>query len=239
MNFDRPLLGDITGLNVAHLQCHIGTDTLSLARLGATSVTGLDFSAPALEESRGLAKATEGSGGEKLTFVEASVYDSLKVLPAGTFDLVFTGIGALCWIHSIKDWAAVVAGLLRPGGRLFIREGHPILWTISDKERDELVIEYPYFEREEAMVFDQDTTYVDVGEKRLTATKTAEFNHGIGEIVQSLLDVGMTITGLVEHQSVPWDAIPGQMVLGDQDEYTLKDKPWRLPHSYTLQAVKK
>ncbi|HEY5398285.1 MAG TPA: SAM-dependent methyltransferase, partial [Trebonia sp.] len=41
--FDRPLLGDIAGLRGAHLQCHIGTDTISLSRLGA-SMTGLDFS---------------------------------------------------------------------------------------------------------------------------------------------------------------------------------------------------
>ncbi|KID60282.1 methyltransferase type 12, partial [Metarhizium brunneum ARSEF 3297] len=43
VQFDRPLLGDTTGLNCVHLQCHIGTDMLGLARLGAASVTGLDF----------------------------------------------------------------------------------------------------------------------------------------------------------------------------------------------------
>src|SRR5687767_1308182 len=36
VSFDRPLLGDISGLRGVHLQCHIGTDTVSLARLGAT-----------------------------------------------------------------------------------------------------------------------------------------------------------------------------------------------------------
>ena len=49
VRFDRARLGSIEGLDVVHLQCHIGTDTLSLARLGARSVTGVDFSAPALE----------------------------------------------------------------------------------------------------------------------------------------------------------------------------------------------
>jgi len=43
VRFDRPLLGDVTGLTGIHLQCHIGTDTLSLARLGAR-MTGLDLS---------------------------------------------------------------------------------------------------------------------------------------------------------------------------------------------------
>jgi len=30
--FDRPLLGSLTGQRGIHLQCHIGTDTVSLAR---------------------------------------------------------------------------------------------------------------------------------------------------------------------------------------------------------------
>ena len=45
------------GLQGVHLQCHIGTDTLSLARLGAR-MTGLDFSAPALDVARRLAART-------------------------------------------------------------------------------------------------------------------------------------------------------------------------------------
>ena len=36
-------IGDVRGKTLLHLQCHIGTDTLSWARLGAI-VTGMDFS---------------------------------------------------------------------------------------------------------------------------------------------------------------------------------------------------
>jgi len=34
VRFDIPRLGDISGKVAVHLQCHIGTDTLSLHRLG-------------------------------------------------------------------------------------------------------------------------------------------------------------------------------------------------------------
>ena len=132
--FDRPRLGDLDGLRGVHLQCHIGTDTLSLARLGAR-VTGLDFSPPALEQARMLARTT----GSDTDFVESDVYGAPEVLPPGGFDLVYTGIGALCWLPDIRRWAAVVAELLRPGGRLFIREGHPMLWALDD-ERDDGVL---------------------------------------------------------------------------------------------------
>ncbi|KAM0255021.1 hypothetical protein ACHAQJ_006169 [Trichoderma viride] len=223
VKFDIPLLGDISGLNCVHLQCHIGTDTLSLVRLGAASVTGLDFSTASLNEARRLATETSGTGGEKLKFVEASVYDGLNVLPQGSFDLVFTGIGSLCWIPSIKDWAKVVSGLLKPGGRLFIREGHPVLWALDDKQQDKLVLELSYFERPEPEILDDDSTYVETKGHKFTATKSAEFNHGLGEIIQALLSERLRITGLTEHQSVPWPALPGQMRVdkrGEKSEIT-------------------
>jgi hypothetical protein len=67
---------------------------------------------------------------------------------------VYTGIGALCWLPDIRRWAAVVAALLRAGGRLFCREGHPMLWTLDDERDDDLlVVRYPYFEREQPLAF--------------------------------------------------------------------------------------
>lgn len=39
-----PKLGRLDGLDIVHLQCHIGTDTVSLYRLGPRSTVGLDFS---------------------------------------------------------------------------------------------------------------------------------------------------------------------------------------------------
>ena len=70
-------------------------------------------------------------------------------------------------------------------------------------------------------------------------TLTHEWNHGLGEIVAALLDAGMELTGLVEHTSVPWEALPGQMEDIGGGEWRLDDRPERLPHSYTLQAVKR
>ncbi len=213
VQFDIPLLPNISDQEIVHLQCHIGTDTLSLARRGAKSVVGLDLSSASLEQARLLAKGTQGSGGENLEFVESDVYSAADILGTERFDLVFTGIGAICWIPSISRWASVVYRLLRPGGKLFIREGHPVLWTLDEKVTDRLVVRYPYFETKEPMVFEDTTTYVKLAdeEKKFEQTKTMEWNHGLGEIVQALLGVGMVLTGLVEHRSVPWDALPGQM----------------------------
>jgi SAM-dependent methyltransferase len=234
VRFDLPLLGDIGGLRGVHLQCHIGTDTISLARLGA-DMTGLDFSSASLAQARRIARLA----GADVRFVEAEVYDAPGALGPEPFDLVYTGIGALCWLPDIARWARVVAGLLRPGGRLFIREGHPVLWALDDPRPDGLLaVEYPYFEREEAMVFDEGGTYVET-DAVFTHNRTHEWNHGLGEIVTALMAAGMDLTGLVEHDSVPWDALPGQMEQIGGGEWRLADRPWRLPHTYTLQAARR
>ena len=116
---------------------------------------------------------------------------------------MFTGIGALCWLPGIRRWAAVVADLLRPGGRLFVREGHPMLWALDDARPDNLlVVRYPYVEREEPMVFDDAGTYVQT-DVVFRHDITHEWNHGLGEIVTALLDAGLQITALAEHDSVP------------------------------------
>lgn len=234
VRYDLPLLGDVAGLHGAHLQCHIGTDTVSLARLGA-SMTGLDFSEPAIVAARSLAAAT----GADATFVQAEVYDAVRVLGAGEFDLVYTGIGALCWLPDIRRWASVVAALLRPGGRLFMREGHPMLWAIDELRTDDLlVVRYPYFETAEPVVFTDDGTYVET-DVVFENTVTHSWNHGLGDIITALIDAGLAITGLVEHDSVPWNALPGKMTqVGDLGEWQLTESPARLPHTYTLQAVK-
>lgn len=227
VEFDRERLGDVTGLTGVHLQCHIGTDTLSLARLGA-SMTGLDFSPASLAEARRIADAA----GPPARFVKADVYDAPDVLGRGAFDFVYTGIGALCWLPDIAGWAGVVAALLRPGGRLFVREGHPMLWALDDDGR----LEHPYFETADPIVSDYPGTYVAT-DAVFDANVTHSWNHGLGQIVTALLDNGLRITQLVEHDSVPWEALPGLMVRDGAGEWRLADRPWRLAASYTLQAV--
>lgn len=102
VDFDRRYLGDLTGLRVLHLQCHIGTDTLSLARLGA-DVTGLDQSEVSLDSARELFESVDTSG----RFVQSNVYDAVETLAGDRFDLVYTGVGSLNWLPDIARWGQV------------------------------------------------------------------------------------------------------------------------------------
>jgi SAM-dependent methyltransferase len=232
VQFDLPRLGDISGLRGVHLQCHIGTDTLSLHRLGA-AMTGVDFSPTALKIARQLA----ADAGADITFVESDVYGAPDILGDNTFDFVFTGIGALCWLPDIRRWARTVAALLRPGGRLFLREGHPMMWAIDEDRIDALVLRHPYFEQSEPTQFESSGTYVET-DIEFANTKVRDWSHGLGEIVSAVLEAGLELTMLVEHDSVPWEALPGRMRL-NEGEYRLVEHPEQLPLTYTLQAVKR
>ena len=188
--------------------------------------------------SRSSTRKLSATSGTQVDFVESDLYGAPDVLDSHAFDLVYTGIGALCWLPDIERWAAVVASLLAPGGRLFMREGHPVLWSLQDDREDDLLaIEFPYFEQDEPLVWNDGGTYVDT-DHTFEHTTTHEWSHGLGEIVTALLEAGMTITGLVEHDSVPWQALPGRMTRLAGGEWQLTDRPRRLPHTYTLQAVR-
>jgi hypothetical protein len=119
-----------------------------------------------------------------------------------------------------------------------MREGHPVLWSLEYGRADGLlVLDDSYFEQDEPCVDDFNGTYVRT-DATFEHNTTHTWNHGLGEIVTALLARGLRITGLDEHDSVPWEALDGQMEMLPGGEYRIAERPRRLPHSYTLQAVR-
>jgi hypothetical protein len=112
-----------------------------------------------------------------------------------------------------------------------------MLWALNELNEGMLTVDFPYFEQVEPFVFEDSTTYVD-SDVEFTQNVTHSWNHGLGETVTALMNAGMTLTMLVEHDSVPWNALPGQMVEDERGEWRLRDKPERLAATFTLQAVK-
>lgn len=89
VEFDKTDRSDVSGLTLAHPQCHIGTDTLSWEKPGAT-VTGIDFSLPALAAARDL----EAKLKIDATFIESELY-AIRSVVAQEFEVVYTGVGAI------------------------------------------------------------------------------------------------------------------------------------------------
>lgn len=231
--YDRRHLPDVEGARLVHLQCHIGSDTVSWARLGA-EVTGYDFSEPALVAARALARRA----GVAATFVQGELYDAVDRLGTGRFDIVYTGVGALCWLPDVTSWAEVVRELLAPGGRLLIREAHPALWALEDDRDDDLlVLGHPYFETPDPVVFDvDDGTYVGPPAS-FEHNATHEWNHGIGEILTAVLAAGFEIRVYEEHRELEWKPWDLFETTEDGGRYRLPARLRdRVPLMYTLLA---
>ena len=235
IRFDAPFLkgsgDDLTGKQLVHLQCHIGKDTISLARLGA-EVTGIDFSPSAITFARELAELC----GTPANFVNCELYETPNHLPADSFDIVYTSVGAISWLPDIRGWAKVVAHLLKPGGILYLRDQHPMLWSLEDERDDgQLFVKYPYFEMEKPNEFLSDETYAS--DEKLTNKREYGWNHGLGETVTGVVDAGMQLEFLHEHRFIDWQAHPN-MVQNPDGTYELPAHQERVPLQFSLKARK-
>jgi SAM-dependent methyltransferase len=210
-------LGPVAGKSVVQLQCHLGLDLLSWLRRGATRGVGLDFSENAVAHARRLAQRCGLDA--RAQFVVADVYDAPAALAAhAPFDVVYVSLGALPWIPVVVRWARVCAALLPPGGLLYLREVHPMLFTLEGGEGD-LRVALPYFETREPLREDDATTY-GAPDQRMQHTTTFEWNHGVAEIVNAVLGAGFALELLNEHRDVEYQALPS-MTRGEDGLYRL------------------
>ena len=205
---DLGRLGDLDGLDVIHLQCHLGLDAISLARLGARRVVGLDMSPRSLERARELARRAEAH----IELVESNVYAAREVV-TGDFDLVYTTLGVLCWLPDIDAWARVAACLLRPGGRLVLRDDHPVFMAVGDDTSHGLILHEPYFQRREPMTWENEGSYVETpeGAAPIAHTRSHQWNHAVGEILTALLRAGLVLEEVSETRVSSWCRWPGLM----------------------------
>ena len=223
-------LGPVKGLRLLHLQCHFGVDTLALAQRGA-EVTGLDFSGPAIEAARALAAEL----GLAARFVQSNIYAARQAL-SGDFDVVFTTWGTIAWLPDIRGWARVIASLLKPGGFLYFADMHPVALVFDDATGDGQMPGWfwPYF-HEGAFEHDDPSDYANPT-TALRNSKTHLFVHPLASVVQALIDAGLRIEMLHEHDSIAWKAF-GNLVEGEGGMWRFPDKPW-LPLSYSIRARK-
>ena len=226
----RQGVGDVAGQRLLHLQCHFGLDTLSLARMGAR-VTGVDYAPTAIAAARALAEET----GLVADFVQADVLDPPPGLTG--FDLVFASWGAICWHRDLGRWMQVAAGALRPGGRLYLLDGHPAMLMLDD-ERDAaspLQVRFAYDSRD-PVITDGFKDYAEPDTPAGTG-RTGSWVHGLGHIVNAAIAAGFAIRRLDEGDRIPWAALP-QLVPAGHGYWTLPAGAPFLPLSFALDAIK-
>ena len=227
-------LGDIRGLSVLHLQCHIGTDTLSLSRLGAT-VTGVAFSEVAIQEARQLALDLDIPA----TFERCEI-ESLQTRYSEAFDLVFTSHGVLSWLPDLNEWARQISGCVVPGGQVYLSESHPLVWALAEEspvQETSLKLEFPYLAQ------DQPGTFVDTGSYAARAlptqaNETTQWSWILGDVVNAFITAGMTINHLHEHAAGFYPVTPEFQERADGHYRLPAPLDGRFPLPFTLRATK-
>lgn len=230
------LPGGVAGLDVCHLQCHIGTDTVSLARRGAR-VVGVDFSKPALDAAAEFATEL----GLAAEWVHTDVLDARAAVTTHLgrdrdFDLVYTSIGTVWWLSDLDRWATQVEALLRPGGLFYIRDGHPAMYSV-DERRGELVSTYRYFANGTAQGWDVDGSYV--GEGSTANTRNYGYPHPLSSIVQAVIGAGLELAWIAEGKTLPWRFSTFMDERPDGDFELPLDQRDLIPLTFTLIARKR
>jgi SAM-dependent methyltransferase len=229
-SFEATELGDICQKRVLHLQCHIGTDTLCLVRLGAI-VTGLDFSAEAIRVARRLAD----EAGLKAEFVLGRVDEAARLTP-GHFDLVFVTWGTICWLPDLTRWAHVIATVLRPGGELYFADAHPS-FLLMEERGGKLVPTYDFQTPvDHPLEFKSATTYTG-DQTVMTHQATRQWIHSLSTILEALIEAALTIKMFHEHEILPWRGLE-IMVPAPDGCWRLPDEHPRFPLSFSLRARK-
>ncbi len=223
-------IGAVAGKRIAHLQCHFGLDSICLARRGA-AVSGLDFSAAAVAAARGLAVEL----GVAAEFVESDVHDARERL-SGSFELVYVTWGTITWLPDIRRWAGVVASLLGPDGALYLADAHPsalMLEEIDGRIQPHYRWRVP---ADRPLLFDDPVTYTG-DPAPLAHTRNSEWIHPFSEILGGLIEAGLRLEFLHEHERLPWKLFASMVPDGDR-LYRLPDGAASVPLAFSLMARK-
>jgi SAM-dependent methyltransferase len=219
------LLGDINGKSILHLQCHFGMDTISLSRLGA-HVVGVDFSDNSIEKARALGLKAK----TKTEFIQSDIYELEDELH-DEFDIVFTSYGVLGWLPDMDKWAKIVGRFLKPGGRFVMVEFHPVVWMFSD---DFSKIEYDYFNTG-PIIEEIQGSYAD--RSAAICNESVSWNHGLSEVIGSLIRNGLRIAVLDEYDYSPYDCFERTVEI-EKGKYQIQGFEKKLPMMYAIQAIK-
>ncbi len=232
---ERKLLGDLTGQSILHAQCHIGVDSMSLARLGAL-VTGVDFSEEAIRAARDL----NDQCGLNCRFLCCNVYDVASHLHE-QFDVVYATYGVLLWLPDLARWCRVLADRLRPGGTFILIDIHPLTYCIEPGQGGAAPhVARSYFTNGQPQFSPAD----EEGSYDYHATDTPirkanyEWTYTVSDILNAVADAGLTVQRVGEHPECCCRLSP-EMVKGPDGLFRMPAEKAVYPLLLSLKAVKR
>ena len=217
---EKELLGSVESLDLLHLQCHFGQDTLSLSRLGAKT-TGVDLSAKAIDTAKQLSS--------ELCLDANFICDDIIQFGEKNdkqFDVVYTSYGVLCWLPDLNQWAKTISNSLKSGGKFVLVEFHPL---------NDLLAGCDYFEKSSADV-EKEGTYTENCDGKESTIVT--WSHSVSDVIQALINAGLEIKQYIESPYSPYDCEQNlQHVAGEG--FIKHHKGKLIPQIFAIQAIKK
>jgi SAM-dependent methyltransferase len=215
-------IGDISGKKILHLQCHFGQDSLSMARMGA-EVTGVDFSEKAID----FAKNMNAELRLNAQFIQSDVYE-LKDKLNQKFDLVFTSFGVIGWLPDLNKWADIINHFLKPGGKFYLAEFHPFIWTLD--HQNDFRFHYPYFN---INVIKETAEGTYANENADLIHTNYSWNHPIADVLNPLIKHGFKLIEFKEYDYSPFNVFP-DMFEFEEKKFRIKKFGNNIPYVYSL-----
>lgn len=222
-------IGGVRGKRLLHLQCHLGTETIDWARLGA-EVSGLDFSREVIKQAEQLSEKC----GVKIDYRVGNVYEAPLIFGDEKFDIVYVNIGSLHWLPDIYNWAKVVNEMLKDSGVLYVNEIHPFSSILGDQENNFMVVSYDYFNRM-PIEWNDTGSYADTEPTKFD--KHIIYDRPLSDIIMSIINANLRLELFKER--------PGQEYQQFEFQVQGKDGRWYnpsgmgvFPSTFSLKARK-
>ena len=224
-SIELEILGDVSGKEILHLQCHFGQDSISLSRMGA-KVTGIDLSDKAIEAAQDLAQKC----GTDTHFLVSDVYELPNILDR-KFDIVYTSYGTIGWLPDLEKWAEVISHFLKPGGKFIFVEFHPFVWMYDD---DFTHLKYSYF-NEMPIVEIEEGTYAN--QSADLVQDYVMWNHPTSDVLNSLLSQNLVLKSFDEYSWSPYACFRHNDEF-EKGKYRIPQLGSKVPHVFSLVAEK-
>lgn len=189
---DDLLLGEIHNKRILHLQCHIGTESISMAKRGAL-VTAVDFSEKAISIANQLAQKMD----THVDFKCHNIYDLDHIIPDQSFDIIYSSYGVVTWLYDLNLWAQLIRKKLTEGGRFILVEFHPILFTFDEPGQ----IKYNYGSKMKPEKYEMRFSYT--GDALDQPYTEYCWNHSIAQVMRALRSNHLKLVDFQEYDYSP------------------------------------
>ncbi|WP_051623681.1 class I SAM-dependent methyltransferase [Clostridium hydrogeniformans] len=189
----------VEGKKIMNLMGSNGNKAVALALLGA-EVTVVDFS----EGNKRYAEDLAREAGVSINYILSDVLKMPREVFTGDYDIVFAEMGIIHYFIDLKPFITIIKRLLKPNGRLIIRDFHPVTTKLISSRGSTAKIRKhkvtgDYFD---TSLEEKEVAYSKYLEKGEEVHKVLLRRWNLGEVVTAVAKEDLFITSLDEEPNL-------------------------------------